>query len=944
MGFVTISPGGLDVYLGESDGTFHYATSLPNPLTHPIAWVTVGDANNDGIPDIMCGDTAGMAVYLGNGDGTFRKATHFIDTASGYGITNVMLADVNGDGNLDAVGQLRALGAGPYAFGVLFGDGKGDFTFNLNTVIPVQLGYGGATAGHAWVTPTLGDFNGDGKLDLLVPTENTSNGTFSLTDYLGNGNGLFTPGPIVYSGAGGADDKILVGDLNGDSKLDLVAFNTVSGGPTASVYLGDGHGGFSLASTIDLSMGNNAYGNPILPGNLALGDFSGDGKLDLAVSYYDVYAQPSVVRIYPGDGTGHFGTPQSVTVGENPFTLVSLPRAPFLDAGTFAVTDHAPVANDDTATVTPGSSVSIPILANDSDPDNDPLTITQVGAPGHGVAHLNGADHTIIYTPAAGFTGTDTFTYTIADPAGVEATATVTVLVANDPPVGVDDQATTTAGAAVTVQVLANDSDPGKHPLTVTGVSTPAHGTAVISHDPGGDTVVYTPSAGFTGTDTFTYTITDSVGLTATATVTVRVAPLLLGENATTGALYALVPNGSSFTLSARGNFFGTNPNWVNIVSGDFTGDGKADVAAQYAPTGQWYVGVSNGSSFTFSLWGAWQPGVWKDVLVGDFDGSGRDSIAGRYPLYANGGKATDPHPNDSVYVLLSTGSSFVTSLWDYWYPDGGYTGDPARGDPNINWLDTRVGDFNGAVSASGHRIDDLASGVLLYDIGPSGQPAWFRDIFVAESSGASFTQHYWHSWSAAPPGGVGANWVGVQVGDFDGDGKDDLAERVQQNGTVWLSLNYAPQTTRGFSGQTFWQYWAAPQSPIAALQMNVTWLDVQVADFDGTGRAGLVARRSDNNALYVSRDFTTPPSLYYYGDPSHPASPGQQLWTTLPGASADWGDLMVGDFNGDGKADVAARYTPTGQWFVSVSTGTSFSYQDWGVIWDPRQTWIVLK
>src|SRR5262249_53925035 len=80
-------------------------------------------------------------------------------------------------------------------------------------------------------------------------------------------------------------------------------------------------------------------------------------------------------------------------------------------------------------TVAPGSSVSIPVLANDSDPDQAPLTITQVGTPGHGVAHLNPADHTIIYTPAAGFTGTDTFTYTVADPAGVEATATVTVTV-----------------------------------------------------------------------------------------------------------------------------------------------------------------------------------------------------------------------------------------------------------------------------------------------------------------------------------------------------------------------------------------------------------------------------------------------------------------------------------------------------------------------------------
>src|SRR5207248_7927617 len=149
-------------------------------------------------------------------------------------------------------------------------------------------------------------------------------------------------------------------------------------------------------------------------------------------------------------------------------------------------------------------------------------------------------------------------------------------------------------------------------------------------------------------------------------------------------------------------------------------------------------------------------------------------------------------------------------------------------------------GDFNGAVSASGHRIDSLASGILLFSTTASGRQDWFRDIFVAESNGGSFTQKYWHSWSAAPPGQTGVIWADVRVGDFDGDGKDDLVERVQQNGTLWLSRGYQAQAARGFSGQTFWQYWAAPQSPVASLHLSVTWLDAVVGDFDGDGRADL--------------------------------------------------------------------------------------------------------
>ena len=425
--FITTSPGGADVYLAQNDGTFKHMASLPDPFGSDYDnWIRVGDLNNDGIPDIVVGgigpDPAsggGMLVYLGNGDGTFRRGPEIQAPAPYASIVGLTLVDINNDGNLDAVATLRDpfVGGSGEAFAVFFGDGKGDLTFNANTLVPA---YFAGNFLNQDPSPVLGDFNGDGKLDLIVPTQNSSTGVISLTDYFGVGNGTFTPGPII-----GNNDyvKILVGDLNGDGKADLVVLHSDF---TATVYLGNGHGGFTKGTTLNLSTGTDQNGSPIGPGDLVLGDFTGDGRLDLAVSNSNSH----VVDIYEGDGSGNFGPPQSITVRDSPGSLSSIPRAPFLDAGTFAVTDHGPVANNDTASVFAGSLVSIPVLANDTDQDNVPLTIIQVTIPAHGAAHVDPTDNNIIYASAAGFVGTDTFNYTIVDPAGVASTATVTVSVA----------------------------------------------------------------------------------------------------------------------------------------------------------------------------------------------------------------------------------------------------------------------------------------------------------------------------------------------------------------------------------------------------------------------------------------------------------------------------------------------------------------------------------
>jgi hypothetical protein len=179
------------------------------------------------------------------------------------------------------------------------------------------------------------------------------------------------------------------------------------------------------------------------------------------------------------------------------------------------------VAGDVAATTAENTPVVIDVLANDHDPDGDPLTVVGLTQPANGSAALN-PDQTVTYTPTAGFIGADGFTYTVADPHGAtdSATVTVTVEAANRAPVAGDVAATTAENTPVVIDVLANDHDPDGDPLTVVGLTQPANGSAALNPD---QTVTYTPTAGFIGTDDFTHTIADPHGATDSATVTVTV-------------------------------------------------------------------------------------------------------------------------------------------------------------------------------------------------------------------------------------------------------------------------------------------------------------------------------------------------------------------------------------------------------------------------------------
>src|SRR5690606_36625183 len=125
------------------------------------------------------------------------------------------------------------------------------------------------------------------------------------------------------------------------------------------------------------------------------------------------------------------------------------------------------------------------------------------------------------YLPNKDFNGTDSFTYTVSDSRGGQATASVMVTVTpvNDPPVARNDSVSTTRGKAVTISVLDNDTDPDGDPLTVAITKQPSKGAGSVDSGK----IIYAPSSNFTRQDSRTYQITDAEGLSSSAVVTINV-------------------------------------------------------------------------------------------------------------------------------------------------------------------------------------------------------------------------------------------------------------------------------------------------------------------------------------------------------------------------------------------------------------------------------------
>jgi hypothetical protein len=238
------------------------------------------------VPNARAGD---VSVLMGNGNGTFQPQRIFNAIP---GVDVLATADLNGDGNADIIALQNFAQGAPASFAVLLG--RGDGTFLPPTFVRTVFTNGAGPM-------VVGDFNGDGKQDVVIFSKNDPFAEM----FLGNGDGTFKPG--FTFGLGENTFNAAVADLNGDGKLDLVTTGTNTG--NVYVMLGNGNGTFGAPQAFTALA---PHGTNISVQGLVLTDFGNGapgGPLNIVVTAQPRGAGAAQVIELPGDGTGAFGTP-----------------------------------------------------------------------------------------------------------------------------------------------------------------------------------------------------------------------------------------------------------------------------------------------------------------------------------------------------------------------------------------------------------------------------------------------------------------------------------------------------------------------------------------------------------------------------------------------------------------------------------------------------------
>jgi hypothetical protein len=291
-GLPIFSPGeSVTVMLGSRTGGLTMAPGSPFALYSGGIFasrgpIVAGDFNGDGKLDLAVVDESHstVSIFLGTGTGAFIPTGSPIPF-SGSGQVSMVAGDFTRDGEQDL-----ALAAGS-ELTVLLGHGSGGFTPAAGSPLALP-GYASSLV--------AGDFNGDGQSDLAVTV-----GSDQVAVYLSGGGGKFLPAPGSPLAAGDDPAGIAAAELTGDGELDLAIVN--SSDDDVTVLLGNGAGGFAPANGSPFAVPDGSgvpEGALGLPQSIAVGDFSCDGKPDLAVANWNGYSDN--VAILEGDGGGAF--------------------------------------------------------------------------------------------------------------------------------------------------------------------------------------------------------------------------------------------------------------------------------------------------------------------------------------------------------------------------------------------------------------------------------------------------------------------------------------------------------------------------------------------------------------------------------------------------------------------------------------------------------------
>ena len=742
--------GNVSILLGSGSGGFSPASGSPVTVGALPISVAIGDMNGDGKLDLAVANyfSNDVTILLGNGLGGFSPAAGSPVTA-GTSPRSIVIGDVNGDGKLDlAVANLSSNNVT-----ILLGNGAGGFGPAAGS--PVAVGTQPASI-------AVGDVNGDGRLDLAVANFGSNN----VTILLGNGVGGFGPaaGSPVTVGTGPA--SVAMGQINGDSTLDLAVANY--GSDNATILLGNGAGGFSPAAGSPVTVGT-------APLSVAIGDVNADGRLDVAVAN----ATSNNVTILLGNGAGKFrpiaGSP--VTVGT---TSESAGLGDFNADGKFDIA----VANSGSDNVT--------ILLNNTTFAADGATCDDGNACTVGeTCHLGNCVAPLALGQPAG------------SPIAVGATP-YAVAVGDVNGDGKLDLAVANYFSNNVMILLGNGS----------GGFSQAAGSPVAVGSP-----IYVAIGDMNGNGNLDLAVANINGYVT----------ILLG-------------NGSGGFSQAAGSpvAVGANPN--SIAVGDVNGDGKSDLVVANASSNNVTILLGNGSGGFGQAAGspiAVGTGPFS-VAVGDWNGDGRLDLA-----VANNG-------DGDVTILLGNGSGGFSQAAGSPVPSGTQPASIAIGDVN--------GDGKPDLAVANFLSNDVT-------------------ILLGNGSGG-FSQ------AAGSPVAVGAAPASVVVGDVNGDGKLDVAV-----------ANYGSTTVTVLLGNGSGGFIQAVGSPFAA---GTRPASVVVGDLNGDGMLDLAAANAGSNNVTVLLGKGCPTAGCFALSLTQPSGSPVAVGN-LPDSVA------VGDVNGDGKLDIAA-------------------------------------